>query len=67
MSVGANSKFSNSLPNAKAENYRTTIEKQSPKLHEMALMTREQGWGDAQVLAHHEEMIKLLRHDLGLG
>ena len=36
VSVGANSKFSNSLPRAKAENYRTTIEAQSPKLQVMA-------------------------------
>ena len=41
VSVGANSKFSNSMPKAKAENFRTTIETQSPKLKLMAEITRE--------------------------
>lgn len=66
VSVGANSKFSNSLPRAKADNFRTTIEIQSPKLHLMASITRNQEWDDAHVLAHHKAMIELLRHDLGL-
>jgi Protein of unknown function DUF262/Protein of unknown function (DUF1524) len=66
VSVGANSKFSNSLPGAKAENFRTTIEAQSPKLQKMARITREQGWGDAHVLGHHKAMVELLRGDLGL-
>lgn len=66
VSVGANSKFSNSLPRAKADNFRTTIEIQSPKLHLMASITRNQEWDDAHVLAHHKAMIELLRRDLGL-
>lgn len=65
VSVGANSKFSNSLPMAKATNYRTTIEQQSPKLHLMAQTTRQsQGWSDARVRAHHEQMVGLLQRDL---
>ena len=68
VSVGANSKFSNSLPNAKADNFQTTIEIQSPKLQEMSRITRnEQEWGDKEVRAHHEAMIKCLRSDLGLS
>jgi hypothetical protein len=65
VSVGANSKFSNSLPMAKALNFQTTIELQSPKLQEMAAVTRnEGGWGDEQVRRHHEAVIRLLRDDL---
>ena len=66
VSVGANSKFSNSRPKAKAENYRTTIEAQSPKLQLMAATTREQVWGDAQVRSHHQHVVGILRADLGL-
>jgi hypothetical protein len=64
VSVSANSKFSNSLPRAKAENYRSTIETQSPKLHRMATITREEGWGDEQVARHDDEMFALLRGDV---
>jgi hypothetical protein len=65
VSVGANSKFSNSLPNAKALNFRNTIEEQSPKLREMAEITRNrQKWGDAEVEEHHNLMISRLRSDL---
>lgn len=64
VSVGANSKFSNSLPRAKAENYRTTIEAQSPKLGQMAKMTRTAGWDDNQVRRHHNKILDLLRSDL---
>ena len=63
VSVSANSKFSNSLPKAKAENYQATIEKQSPKLHLMAEITRDGRWDDAQVLTHHEAMVATLRKD----
>ena len=63
VSVGANSKFSNSLPKAKAENFRTTIETQSPKLQLMAAITRQGGWDDEQVRAHHEAMVELLAND----
>ena len=66
VSVGANSRFSNSLPKAKADNFRTTIETQSPKLHKMADITRNQGWDDAHVREHHKAMVELLRRDLGL-
>ncbi len=67
VSVGANSKFSNSLPSAKAYNFRTTIEKQSPKLEQMAEITRKrQEWGNAEVAEHHNAMIARLRTDLGL-
>ncbi|BCW18372.1 hypothetical protein NtRootA9_10800 [Arthrobacter sp. NtRootA9] len=65
VSVGANSKFNNSLPLAKATNYRHTIERQSPKLHLMAATTRDLGvWGDSEVEAHHQEIVNLLRQDL---
>ncbi len=65
VSVGANSKFSNSLPKAKAENFRTTIEIQSPKLQMMAETTRKrQQWGDEEAREHHIAIIKRLRDDL---
>lgn len=64
VSVSANSKFSNSLPRAKAENYRLTIEAQSPKLRLMAEATRHDHWGDAQVRQHHQKMVELLMGDL---
>ena len=67
VSVTANSKFSNSLPKAKAENFRTTIEIQSPKLGRMAAIAREATWNDAKVREHHEAMVELLREDLGFG
>lgn len=64
VSVSTNSKFSNSLPKAKAENFKDTIEMQSPKLRNMAEITRSEGWGDEQVKRHHESMVKLLRADI---
>lgn len=65
VSVGANSKFNNSLPLAKATNYRQTIERQSPKMHLMAAKARHLGvWGDREVEAHHQEIVNLLRQDL---
>ncbi|GAA1233055.1 hypothetical protein JOF42_000789 [Microbacterium phyllosphaerae] len=66
VSVGANSKFSNSLPRAKAENFRSTIEAQSAKLHLMAETTREQGWSDEQLVRHHREMVERIRRDLAI-
>lgn len=66
VSVSANSKFSNSYPRAKAENFRDTIEIQSPKLKEMAKITRRDSWGDDQIRAHHEDMVTLLRDDVSL-
>lgn len=67
VSVGANSKFSNSLPNAKAINFQYTIEEQSLKLHAMAQSTRvKQAWGDTELKEHHHAMVELLRSDLGL-
>ena len=66
VSVGANSKFSNSLPRAKAENFRATIELQSLKLQQMAAITRDElSWGDEQIKDHHNAMVKLLRDDVG--
>lgn len=65
VSVGANSKFSNGLPAAKAANFKTTIEKQSPKLHKMAEIARKpQGWGDDQIRDHHNAMIERLGRDV---
>jgi hypothetical protein len=62
VTVGANSKFSNSLPKAKAENFKNAIEKQSPKLKMMAKITTAQGkWSDAEIKAHHDAMIQRLR------
>ncbi len=65
VSTSANSKFSNSLPKAKAENFQTTIEAQSPKLQLMAQITRQSGaWCDEQVQSHHDAMVQLLRDDV---
>jgi len=67
VSVGANSKFSNSLPGAKAVNFLSTIGKQSPKLQRMAeitLGTPAREWGDTEVNLHHKAMVSLLREDL---
>jgi hypothetical protein len=64
VSLGANSKFSNSLPRAKAENFRETIELQSKKLQRMAQITRSAGWNDHTVREHHQEMLSTLRRDL---
>lgn len=65
VSVGANSKFSNSLPIAKAEAFKTTIEIQSPKLQIMAEITRDKRkWSDEEVRAHHNASIQRLRNDL---
>lgn len=64
VSVSANSKFSNSMPQSKAANYRNTIEQQSPKLALMAEITRAEGWNDEQVRSHHEEMVALLLADV---
>lgn len=67
VSVGANSKFSNSLPRVKAETFKRTIELQSPKLEQMAKITREkQKWDDEEVRLHHGATVKRLRDDLGL-
>ena len=64
VSVSANSKFSNSLPKAKAENFQHTMETQSPKLQRMAETTRSKGWDDEQVQWHHAEMVALLQGSL---
>lgn len=63
VSVSANSRFSNSLPKAKAENFKSSIEAQSPKLQRMAEITRREGWGDEQVQEHHQAMVDLLTAD----
>lgn len=66
VSVRANSKFSNSFPKAKADNFKDMIETQSPKLKKMAEITLQSGWGDTQIRAHHEMMVALLRYDMDL-
>lgn len=67
VSVGANSKFSNSMPMAKAVNFRTTIEIQTPKLQMMAETTRKkQQWGDEEAREHHIAMVARLRDDIGM-
>lgn len=65
VSVGTNSKFSNSLPHAKASNFRGHIETQSPKLHLMAEATRRTGaWDDEAVQEHHDQMMAIIQRDL---
>lgn len=65
VSVSANSRFGNLLPLAKVETFYETIVKQSPKLELMADIAKERnGWGDAEVEAHHQHMLSLLRRDL---
>lgn len=64
VSVSANSKFSNSLPKAKAENFKNTMETQSPKLQRMAQITLRDGWDDEQMTSHHSEMVALLEADI---
>ncbi|MCU6501902.1 DUF262 domain-containing HNH endonuclease family protein [Rugamonas sp. A1-17] len=65
VSVGANSKFSNSLPGAKAVNFLSTIGQQSPKLQRMAHITLDKKvWGDNEAEEHHDAMVRLLREDL---
>jgi len=64
VSIGANSKFSNSLPKSKAENFEKEIEVQSPKLRVMAEITRTNGWGDEELIRHHGHMVELLKADI---
>ena len=64
VSVSANSKFSNSLPEVKAKNFQRTMETQSAKLQQMAEVTRSEGWGDEQVEMHHKAMVALLKADI---
>ncbi|MFM0052783.1 DUF262 domain-containing protein [Caballeronia grimmiae] len=65
VSVGSNSKFSNSMPSAKAHNFKHTIELQSIKLHKMAEITRKSlNWDEVEIRRHHHEMIERLRYDL---
>lgn len=65
VSVGANSKFSNSLPGTKATSFRFTIGQQSPKLQQMAeIILEKRAWGDTEVEQHHDAMVRLLREDL---
>lgn len=66
LSVSANSKFSNNIPDVKAKSFES-IQEQSPKLKKMASITREEGWGNEQVSRHHSEMLQLLVDDLGLS
>ncbi|AZY50870.1 DUF262 domain-containing protein [Bordetella avium] len=64
VTASANSAFSNNDPKVKAESFKGAIEKQSPKLWKMAAITRREGWGDEQILRHHDEMVKLLQTDI---
>ena len=64
VSVSANSGFSNHLPETKVEKFEEEMAKQSPKLQRMAETTRSEGWGDAQVKSHHDEMVDLLKADI---
>ncbi len=64
VSVSANSKFSNSIPEVKAGIFKDTIEIQSPKLQRMAEITRGEGWGDEQMAKHHAQMVALLKADI---
>ncbi len=64
ISVGANSKFSNSLPRFKTGF--TTLIEQSPKLARMAQQTSDSGWDDEAIDRHPAEMVGRLRNDLGL-
>ena len=64
VSVSANSKFSNSLPEVKATTFQRTMKTQSPKLQRMAEITRSEGWSDEQVKNHHNEMVALLKADI---
>jgi len=64
VSVSANSKFSNSIPEVKARILKDTIEIQSPKLQRMAEITRAEGWGDEQVRKHHAQMMTPLEADI---
>ena len=64
VSVSANSKFSNSIPEVKAGIFKDTIEIQSPKLQQMAKITRDEGWDDEQVAKHHKKMVELLKDDI---
>ena len=64
VSVSANSKFSNSLPEVKATTFQRTMKTQSPKLQRMAEITRSEGWSDTQVQSHHKAMVDLLQADI---
>ena len=62
VTVRDNSKFTNSLPEVKANMERIVL--QSPKLGEMA--KRATGWGSLAILTHHAEMTKVLWNDCRL-
>jgi len=65
ISVGANSKFSNSLPRFKTGF--AVLTEQSPKLALMAQQTKDSGtWNDAAIEQHRAQMVGRLRRDLGL-
>ena len=46
-------------------NFKDTIAQQSPKLRQMADIALRDGWGDAQVQAHHNAMLTTLQNALG--
>lgn len=62
VTVSTNSKFSNYLPAQKANNL--GARRQSLKLELMARRAETGSWNDADVKAHHEEMVELLRRAL---
>lgn len=62
VTVSTNSKFSNYLPAQKANNL--AARRQSLKLELMARRAESGSWNDADVIAHHEDMMKLLRRAL---
>lgn len=64
VSVRDNSRFGNMLPDVKVKTYPHTIE-QSPKLRKMA--ERAGSWDDDAVREHEEEMLTLLRANIGFS
>jgi hypothetical protein len=63
VTVSTNSKFSNYQPRHKAQNL--AARRQSIKLNLMARRAAAGSWNDADVLEHHQEMVKLLFGALG--
>ncbi|GAB3193109.1 GmrSD restriction endonuclease domain-containing protein [Nesterenkonia suensis] len=62
VTVSTNSKFSNYLPAQKANNH--DARRQSLKLDLMARQAETWSWSDADVRAHHKQMVDLLRRAL---
>ena len=66
ITVSANSKFSNMLPNQKVENYPEIIE-QSPKLVYMRNLMESTGgkWEKTLVEHHNQQMLDILKREIG--